>query len=44
MSSNLKRRVNIGAMRKRTRLEDVGITISFNNNFKASAKGCPNPL
>jgi hypothetical protein len=44
MSSNLKRIVNIGAMRKRTRLDEVGIIISFNNSFKASAKGWPNPL
>lgn len=39
----LKKNVKIGAKIKLKVLELVGITDSFNNNFKPSANGCNKP-
>ena len=40
---DLKKKVKIGAKIKLKVLEFIGITDSFNNNFKPSAKGWSNP-
>jgi hypothetical protein len=39
----LRKNVNIGAKIKLKVFAFVGITDSFNNNFKPSAKGCNKP-
>jgi hypothetical protein len=41
--NKLKKRVIIGEITKANVFAFVGITVSFTNNFKPSAKGCNKP-
>ena len=42
-SDELKKRVITGAKIKTVRFATLGKIVSFNNNFKTSAKGCSKP-
>jgi hypothetical protein len=42
--SKLRTNVMIGARIKLKTLELFGITVSFNSNFKPSARGCNKPI